>query len=201
MKNDPFLDMMLCANFLTTIIQVTKKYPFIAPVSVLFVPWDITRSLPRLIKDLRKGLTARIAQRGNTRHLDYFEQLLPADAPEPSTKERRHMLTVTGQLILGGFDPTSTLFFMVMFFLMKHPDKMAILRDEIREKFGSYEDIQPDALVGFHYLNACLQETLRLNATATHHSLPRMSPGGVVNGEYIPKGVSTPILRTSIYIN
>ncbi|KAK4235119.1 Isotrichodermin C-15 hydroxylase [Achaetomium macrosporum] len=196
MKNDPFLDMMHSASILTTIIQVTKKYPFIAPISMLFLPWDVTRSLPSLIKDLRRGLADRIAKRGNTRHLDYFEQLLPSDAPEPTTKEKRHMLTVTGQLIVGGFDPTSTLFFMCMFFLIKNPDKMRLLVEEINAKFTSYDEIQPDALVGFHYLNGCLQETLRLNATAVHHSLPRMSPGGVVNGEYIPKGT---VCRTSLF--
>lgn len=35
-----------------------------------------------------------------------------------------------------------------------------------------------------------VSETLRMSAAATHHARPRFSPGGKVDGDYIPRGVS-----------
>jgi cytochrome P450 len=183
--------MMLAANFLTSVIGITKMYPIISPFVAFFVPWDVVRSLPTLIRDLRKGVKIRMEQRANPKHPDYFEHLLPADKPAPTSQQQiRHIRTLAGQFILGGFDPTSTLLYMTIFFLLQNPKALEILVTEIRSSFRSYDEIQPDACAKLHYLNACMQETLRLNATATHHSLPRISPGGIVNGSFIPKGVS-----------
>ena len=63
------------------------------------------------------------------------------------------------------------------------------VKQEIHESFSSYEEIESEKLRTLPWLNAGLAETLRLSASATHHSLPRLSPGGAVNGHYIPKGV------------
>jgi cytochrome P450 len=185
---------MLGANFLGSLIGIMKKYPIITPFLPLFVPWSVLRSLPSIIKDNRVEVQKRIDRRGNTKHPDYFDQLLPADKPAPTnTKELRHLRTIAGQLVLGGFDPVSGLFFTTIFFLLKNSEILDLLTKEIRTKFQSYRDIEPDNLLQFQYLNACLQETLRLNATATQGGLPRVCPGAVINGEYIPKGVSVPL--------
>jgi cytochrome P450 len=60
---------------------------------------------------------------------------------------------------------------------------------EIRENFSSYEDITPDKkLMALPYLHACIEETLRM-LPSNNTGLPRISPGTVVDGQYIPKGV------------
>ena len=44
------------------------------------------------------------------------------------------------------------------------------------------------------YLMACIEETLRLYPPAVEVA-PRVSPGAEVEGKYVPKGVSTIIIR------
>ncbi|KAK8038622.1 hypothetical protein PG993_007033, partial [Apiospora rasikravindrae] len=196
-KNHPFLDSMEAVNFLVVIMVATKTYPILGPVVLLLVPWRVVRSLPRLIGELRKQIVGRIGRRQNLEHSDYFEQLLPANEPVAKEDRRiRHMLTVTGQLIVGGYDPTSFAIYMMFYYLLQSPDSLEQLKQEIRGAFSCYESITSDELRGLPWLNACLSETLRLSAAATHHSLPRLSPGAVVGGDYIPKGV---LCRTSLF--
>ncbi|KUI67781.1 Isotrichodermin C-15 hydroxylase [Cytospora mali] len=197
MKNHRFLDAMEAANTLVVILATAKTYPILTPLALLFVPWNVMRSLPRMISELRVHIIERIEARDNLKHSDYFEQLLPSNKPAPkSTKQMRHMLTVAGQLILGGYDPTSVTIYMMFFFILQNPEALEQLEHEIRETFSGYEDIEAESLRTMPWLNACLQETLRLSSAATHHSLPRISPGGIVNGEYIPKGV---LCRSSLF--
>lgn len=190
-KNHPFLDSMEAVNFFVVILAATKTYPMLSPVVLLIVPWRVVRSLPRLIGELRKQIVSRIERRHDLERSDYFEQLLPADASVNKGDRRiRHMLTVTGQLIVGGYDPTSFAIYMMFYFLLQNPEALEQVKQEIRESFSSYGDIESEKLRTLPWLNACLSETLRLSASATHHSLPRLSPGGTVDGHYIPKGVS-----------
>ena len=199
MKNHALLDGLLAVNALSAVLQVLKIYPLFTPFAFIFVPWRVMRSLSNIVSNLRQQILKRIELRGNLKHSDYAEPLLPADKPAPESRVQiRHMVTVTGQLVLGGFDPTSTLFYMTLFFLMKNPEYLRSLTLEIRERYQHFEDLNGDSLREYSYLNAVLQEVLRLHATATHHSLPRMSPGGMVNGHFVPKGVSNSFLAAFI---
>lgn len=62
------------------------------------------------------------------------------------------------------------------------------LQDEVRNTFATYKDLTGDAVSGLRYLNAVLEETLRIMPPAPVGP-PRVSPGETVDGAYIPKGV------------
>lgn len=183
---------MEAGNFLVVISAATKTYPVLFPLALAFAPWKVMYSLRRMISEARVQIANRIKRRYDLKHSDYFEQLLPPEKPSPTAaKQMRHMLTVAGQLVLGGYDPTSVAIYMAFFLLLQNPQALERLREEVRVSFASYEDIESEKLRTLPWLNACMHETLRLSASATHHSLPRISPGAMVNGEYIPQGVST----------
>ncbi|KUI57994.1 Averantin hydroxylase [Cytospora mali] len=123
MKNHRFLDAMEAANTLVVILATAKTYPILTPLAWLFVSWNVMRSLPRMISELRVHIIERVEARDNLKHSDYFEQLLPSNKPAPkSTKQMRHMLTVAGQLILGGYDPTSVTIYMMFFLILQNPE-------------------------------------------------------------------------------
>lgn len=190
-KTHGFLEAMEAGNLLVVILAAAKTYPFLYPLALVFAPWKVMRSLPRMISEAKVQVVHRIKRRHDLKHSDYFEKLLPDSRPSPNDdKQISHMLTVAGQLILGGYDPTSVAIYMGFYFLLRTPIALEQVREEVRESFQSYEDIEAETLRTLPFLNACLQETLRLSAAATHHSLPRISPGAMVNQEYIPKGVS-----------
>ncbi|KAM7196183.1 Isotrichodermin C-15 hydroxylase [Rhypophila sp. PSN 637] len=191
---EPFLEAMEAANIIAIISATSKTYPIVYPLALFSVPWKVLTSLRSMIHELRVRAVERMDMMQDDKklkHPDYFEQLLPADQPAPAKTKKAigHMLTVAGQMILGAYDPTSVAIWMLFFLLLGHPEAIEALKREIRGSVQSYDDIEPEKLRTLPWLNACIQETLRLGSTATHHSLPRISPGGLVNGEYIPKGL------------
>lgn len=62
------------------------------------------------------------------------------------------------------------------------------LQREIRTTFATYDDLTGDAVARLPYLDAVLQETMRLMPPAPMGP-PRVSPGETVDGVYVPKGV------------
>lgn len=132
----------------------------------------------------------RIDRRGQTDHLDYFEHIVPADEPAPTEKKQiTHLEQIAGQLLVASWEPVSNQCYSVIYFLLQNPDSYEMLVKEIRGVFQCYDVITPDSVANLKFLHACLHETFRLHHN-TADGLPRMSPGAVVDGTYIPKGVS-----------
>lgn len=130
-------------------------------------------------------------KRGKTLHPDYFDHILPFDAPIPKCEpELLHIGSVALQVMFAGWGPIADLFYGALVLLLKNPEAYKTITKEIRNSFSSYEDIvYGKQLTSLHYLHACIEETLRaLPSNLT--GLPRISPGAVVDGQYIPKGVS-----------
>lgn len=165
-----------------------KRFPLLSPLKFLFIPPSVLTSLPRVLGLNRKELTSRISRRGTTTHLDYFDQLCPPDAPEPSKKDLKHMEMVAGQLLSAGYEPISSQFLCTIMFLLHDPASYKRLVEEIRGEFKSYDDINPDALAHLRFLHASLMETLRITVIGSN-GLPRVCPGAMVDGNYIARGV------------
>ncbi|KAJ8123392.1 hypothetical protein ONZ43_g650 [Nemania bipapillata] len=158
------------------------------PLKFLFVPPRILRTLPHVLGINSQEVQRRIDQRANTKHLDYFESLVPPDAPIPTGRELNHLEQIAAQLLVAGYDPVADQFYGLLFWLLKEPDVLATLVEEIRSNLLRYEDIVPDALVSLRYMHACIQESFRMMDTGPN-GMPRVSPGAMVDGVYVPKGV------------
>lgn len=202
MKTSDFLETLLGTSLYGTIMQVSKRFPFLKPFSIFFVPPKVIRTIPKFFKMTSQEVQRRIDNRGNTTHPDFVDYMLPADAPAPTTKkEKIHIEQVATQLFVAGFDPVQITLFSCIFFLLKNPNAYNTLVEEIRDAFQDYNDITADALVDMKYLNAVIHETLRAHV-ATVAGLPRKSPGATVAGVYVPKGVSLGyhlfIVRTTV---
>lgn len=188
-KSSDFMDTFLGTNLFGTVMQVSKRFPLLSPLAYLCVPPSIILKVPKTFSMNSQEVQRRIDNRGNTRHPDFVDYMLPSDAPPPSTKkEKVHLEQVALQMFIAGFDPIQLALFSSFFFLLKEPEILETLVWEIRSTFQSYDQINSEALAALPYLNACIHETLRVHvANAT--GLPRRSPGAVVDGIYIPKGV------------
>ena len=90
----------------------------------------------------------------------------------------------------AGTESTATELSGTLYYLMKNPDKMAMLVEEIRTEFPKEEDINMEKLPQLKYLHACLEEGLRIYPPVPA-GLPRVAPkeGATVLGEYIPPNV------------
>ncbi|KAI0021237.1 cytochrome P450 [Xylariomycetidae sp. FL0641] len=184
--------------FLGTLSQIGKKIPAMKIASLFFVSPSVLRLLPKFFQMNSEEVQRRIDSRGSTRHPDFVDYMLPPDAPPPATKkEKVHLEQVALQLFIAGFDPIQITLNAAFFFLLKEPEAYNLLVSEIRDAFQAYDDINADALAGLKYLHAVIQETLRSHVT-TGAGMPRVSPGAMVAGVYVPKGVVCQISNFAI---
>ncbi|KAK7921594.1 hypothetical protein PG985_009616 [Apiospora marii] len=171
LKDSVLLSGTLKLNLFVTMSEVTRKFRLLTPLMYLTIP-------PR----------ASSAAAGRST-LDYFEQLVPADAPVPEDRKHiYHLENVAAQLLLASWMPLADQFYSLIFFLLGAPDAHAALVQEVRSAFATPDAITTDSAATLKYLQACQRESLRLHQ-ATVDGLPRVSPGAVVDGQYIPKGV------------
>jgi cytochrome P450 len=188
-SSSEFLDTLLGTSMYGTISQVSKKIPAVSLVSLFFVSPSVLRSLPKVFKMNSEEVQRRIDTRGKTRHPDFVDYMLPADAPPPSTKkEKVHLEQVALQLFVAGYDPIQITLNSVFFYLIKEVEMYKALVQEIRGSFETYESITADAAAELPYLHAVLYEVLRIHVT-NGTGMPRVSPGAMVDGIYVPKGV------------
>ncbi|KAK7949214.1 cytochrome P450 [Apiospora aurea] len=127
------------------------------------------------------------------RHLldapDYFEHILPAESPTPDPDEARHLEQIAFQLLMAGFEPIANRFYAFVLLLLQEPDAYARLVAEVRATFDSYADITTSSAAKLPYVDATIQESFRM-MTTTPSGSPRTSPGAVVDGTYIAKGIT-----------
>lgn len=100
----------------------------------------------------------------------------------------------------AGTETTATLLSGLTYYLLINPDKMAKLIAEVRDAFPSGSDITIDALAKLPYLNACIEEGLRMYPPISF-GLPRLTPpgGAVIADKYIPANVSVSVNHWATY--
>jgi cytochrome P450 len=133
----------------------------------------------------RQQLERRIRRQGAVEHLDFIDQLIPADRQLPKGKELRHLEQVAGQLLIAEYEPPSLWFYFTIYHLVRNRNVLDVLTNEIRDAFQAYEEITVGAAAGLPYLTCCLKESLRFTPpllTGMHV----VSPGPTVDGTYIP---------------
>ena len=79
--------------------------------------------------------------------------------------------------------------------LLRHPEIYAKLKDEIRTTFKSEADINLEIAHKLPYLNACIEENLRIFPPAPIGFLRQIQAGGdTVDGDFVPGGASIGLL-------
>ena len=74
------------------------------------------------------------------------------------------------------------------YYLLKTPHTYEQLKAEIRGRYQSYEDINAASALQLTYLQAVINESLRIHPPGSQ-GFPRVSPGIDIDGYYVPKGV------------
>lgn len=189
MKSTVYLDVLISFNKFATIMQVFKRFPLLSPFQYLLVPFGKLRAFANMEKTIRQGVRRRIEQKDSIEHPDWFQHIVPVDTRPPTSKrELTHVGSVSMQVMFAQWGPMADWFYGTLLFLLDEPECYKLLAEEIRNAFKSYEDIEPRALMSLPYLHACLEESLRM-LPSNNTGLPRLSPGAVVDGHYVPKGV------------
>ncbi|KAJ5619755.1 hypothetical protein N7510_003739 [Penicillium lagena] len=102
--------------------------------------------------------------------------------------------------VLAGSETTAALISGCTYYLLRHRDKYTRLMSEIRGAFEKESDITLASIAELPYLNAVLNESLRIYPPIPA-MLPRLVPegGAVINDQYVPGGVSVSISLYSAF--
>ncbi len=90
---------------------------------------------------------------------------------------------------IAGGETVSTILAGMTCFLLQHPEKLNHVVSEIRGAFKFYDDINAQRAQQLRYLQAVINEGLRIFPPNPQGS-PRISPGFELHGRYVPEGVS-----------
>lgn len=133
-----------------------------------------------------RALTAAKAQRrielGDTGRIDFFSHLLKSGKMTEGS-----LIGNADTLLLAGSETTATSLSGLTWYLLKNPKCLSKLNEEVRGAFHSLDQITGDATATLPYLQACIEEGLRIFPPATFN-LPRDCPGAFIDGHYVPEG-------------
>uniref|UniRef100_A0A0B7KD80 Isotrichodermin C-15 hydroxylase n=1 Tax=Bionectria ochroleuca TaxID=29856 RepID=A0A0B7KD80_BIOOC len=190
-KRSVYLDVLLGFNKFATVLQVFKRFPLIKPLQYCFLPISKISSIAQIEAAVKNGVLQRIERRGTLEHPDYFDCILPGEKPLPANKKESYLIgSLALQVMFANFSALSDWLYGTIYLLTDDEGQECYkeLVAEIRGTFESFDDINATALASLPYLQACLEESLRLIPGGLHTGLPRLSPGATVDGHYVPKG-------------
>lgn len=190
----PWVDLIVKGIKFNGVLQIMQAYPIMGYLIYAFSP--VVRDLARKNADnqklARQQTEKRIALGADARK-DFMTYILRynVDGKGMSTEDLHQN---TNLLLIGGSETTATALAGLLFFLTRPQNRKVrqILIDEVRSAgFNTPADITMVSTSPLRYLHACLEEALRMYPPSAF-TPPRVSPGDVVAGHFIPKGVSLP---------
>ncbi|KAH0422790.1 isotrichodermin C-15 hydroxylase [Colletotrichum camelliae] len=145
----------------------------------------VVRRRWKALQDLVRG--------ADVERFDFFSHLLRDKSPEANIEFFASQGTT---LVAAGTETTSTFMSALTYYLLQNPRALHRLQDELRHTFRQHTEIDGESTKSLTYLNAVVEEGMRVFAPAPF-GLPRVSPGAEVTGEWIPKGT---VISTAAHV-
>ncbi|KKY31384.1 putative isotrichodermin c-15 hydroxylase [Diaporthe ampelina] len=133
---------------------------------------------------IARNKALRRMEMGDMGRMDFFSHILARGAWDVDT-----IASHTQLLVISGSEPIATALAATTYYLLKNPETLKNLQGEVRSAFSSDREITGDATSRLEYLNAVIEEGLRLFPPSVV-PLSRYSPGATIGGHYVPAGVS-----------
>ncbi|CAL1710751.1 unnamed protein product [Somion occarium] len=160
-------------------------WPFLTQIPGGDAPLEVARTAC-------KNLVAKRVKSTNTNKRDLYHYLLDEDGLEPVKPSEKQALMEGATAISAGSDTTATMMVHTLFFLMQNPDMSKRLQSELDNVYSAGGEA-PDYTkhVELPYLNACINETMRLYPAALAALQRRVdvgSGGKMLGPFFVPEG-------------
>lgn len=130
---------------------------------------------------------------------DLFSRILQKDN-DPEGLTRKEADVNAALLMTAGTETTATALSGTLYYLLRNPEKMKKLKEELKGSFARTEDLTLEAAARRIYMEAVLKEGLRMYPPLPT-TLPRIvaSGGASIAGQYVPEGTSIGIPHYATY--
>jgi cytochrome P450 len=197
---DPWVSTIFASLKTGSYLSVMMSYPWLWRAFKQFIPESVNKkrldhfnhSVTRVSKRLEKGRDA------DTEGVDLWSLVLAQKEGRGLT--RGEMDANASLFMIAGTETTATLVSGMTFLLLRNPEHMKTLVDEIRTAFASTNDMTMERLAALPYLAACIKEAFRLYPPVAL-GLPRLTPpnGSTVAGHFIPPHTALTIPQHAMY--
>lgn len=190
----PWLDGLFGSTMrLITYFNAARQFPHIMPVFKMFFPQALIDQQIKHATFARESVDERMqATEDKALHgRDFMSYILPYD--EETTKMTMAEVRATyGTLMIAGSENVSTTVSFTLYHLLKNPEALRKVTEEVRERCKHDEDITFVSVGGMKYLAGVVHESMRLNPAApTTQSRVVPEGGTIISGIMIPAGVSS----------
>ncbi|PVI03632.1 cytochrome P450 [Periconia macrospinosa] len=169
--------------FAATVLDNMRRYPFMVTLGKLILP-----RLTVSVRDKHSGYTrAKVQQRLESKsdRKDFFTNVI--QKVHSGEMSREEMVGHASTLVIAGGETVATELVGITYYLLKSPKIYEKLRQEIQGAFTAYSDITAAAAQRLPYLQAVIEEGLRIFPSGAL-GFPRKSPGMHVDNHWIPQG-------------
>lgn len=169
--------------------NVARRFPGWGVISKLITPKKVLNQRNLHIQLTKEKVQGRL-KKSNERP-DFFGNILKQNDTEKGFSFPE-MITNGSTLIIAGSETTATLLAGVTYLLLKNPQVMRKLQEEVRGTFQSDDQITLENCNKLEYIHAVLTEALRMYPPVAG-GLPRIvdAQGDMINGHWVPGGVSS----------
>lgn len=165
--------------------RLARYWPWTAPIAQKLIP----KALKQQSISHYQASQGRVDKRIDGSHTIQKPDIwgIVMNQKEDLRLSRAEMYANSQVFMVAGTETTATALSGLLYYLLMNPAKMDFIVKEVRDTFEKDEDIEMRALEHMTYLNACIEEALRIYPPVPV-GLPRITPdeGLLVCGEHIP---------------
>lgn len=165
------------------VTRFTRWYPWASFLAIAFIPRGLLQQMSDNFKQCSERVDKRLAAK--TSRPDIWGLIMSQPGERQFSVQEMYANSQT--LMLAGGETSATLLSGLFYHLLKNPEKLQKLTEELRNTFSKEEEITLTALPHLKYLQASIEEGMRLFPPVPV-GLPRVVPegGATICGEVVP---------------
>lgn len=188
------------SQFKTALIAgAFKFYPPLDDVIMFITPKSALADLMQVWKTTEEKVAQRLSMEKNLP--DVISHILEVNESSSALHMSREEIEVNAMmLVVGGSESVTTVLVGITNYLLRDKSKLQVLTEEVRSTFQDEEAITGNSVSSLPYLNAVLQEGLRMCPTIPDGMRRQVSTGGTtVAGNFVPQGTVVSIPQWATY--
>ncbi|ORY61754.1 cytochrome P450 [Pseudomassariella vexata] len=179
-----WISLLVEGSFYSLLFSLKRRLPWIRLVLPFLLPKGMAEKSEKRRELSRHKSQRRIELSNSMSRDDFFAHMLAK-----GNMTEGELASQATTLIVAGSETTATFLTGVTWYPLKNPDCLSRLRAEVDSAFTSIDQITGDSVAHLEYLHGVIEEGLRIFPPVVF-GLPRYSPGAVIDGHYIPAGVT-----------